>query len=242
MSGPLGLPGGDQILSFMVKGVAGGIGLASEGIHAHKERKRHEKELKEHGGEREHEHEVLHRENSSQSTRSLGSEGGPMSPNEKEDEIDMAEGIWQLDDAQDEVLGAEHEEPLTKELPLEEAEEHVRGLQNHFLNAHRHDGPLKPEGGRLQLPVILPQRRPKNRTRGFVRAYAPMLEECGITTDMWLNFLDTFEQASQASPWLNALNMAGMAGMMLPHGISLAVSVAVTMSVRIIMDMQSRQR
>lgn len=258
MSGPAGLPRGDQILSFAVKGIAGGIGLASEGIHAHRERKRHEKELKEqdkdlkahekdlkgYGDKREHG--VLIREESNQSTRSLDSEG-PVSPIDPE-HIGTAEELWELDETQDEIFGAENGPPnedppaYVEEYGEDQAEEHVRGLQDHFLNAHRHDGPIKLEGGYLRLPVIIPQRRPKNRTRGFVRAYAPMLEEVGISCDMWMNFLDTFEKSSQASPWLNAINMAGFATCMLPTYISMAISVAITISVRIAMDMQSRQR
>ena len=34
--------------------------------------------------------------------------------------------------------------------------------------------------GQLRFPVILPQRRPYAKKRGFVHAYAPMLMDCGI--------------------------------------------------------------
>ena len=49
--------------------------------------------------------------------------------------------------------------------------------------------------GTLQLPVILPQRRPGNKRRGFVQAYAPMLEQAGIGDAAFLSFCDYFEQA-----------------------------------------------
>lgn len=261
MSGPAGLPRGDQILAFGVKALAGEIGLASEGIHAHHERKRHGKELKQHEKEleehekelgehekelQEHgdhkEHGVLTREVSGQSARSLGYEE-PVSRIDLE-HIGTAEGLWELDDTQDEIVGTE-QTPANEAPPEygeEQAGEHVRGLQDHFLDAHRHEGPLKPEGGRLRLPVIIPQRRPKDRTRGFIRAYSPELEEVGIPCEMWLNFLDTFEKSSQASPWLNAINMAGFATVMLPTLTSMAISVALQISVMIAKDMQSRQR
>ena len=47
----------------------------------------------------------------------------------------------------------------------------------------------------LPFPVCIPQRRPRHRTRGFVRAYAPVLEECGIDQDTFLDFLAGFEKA-----------------------------------------------
>jgi hypothetical protein len=162
--------------------------------------------------------------------------------------IGTAEELWELDDTQDEIIGAEetpaNEAPpeYAEEQAEEQAEEHVRSPQDHFLDAHRHDGPLKLEGGRLRLPVIIPQRRPKDRTRGFIRAYSPELEEVGISCEMWLNFLDTFEKSSQASPWLNAINMAGFVTVMLPTLTSMAISVALQVSVMIAKDMQSRQR
>jgi hypothetical protein len=48
--------------------------------------------------------------------------------------------------------------------------------------------------GQLDLPVILPQRRPKNKERGFVRAYALVLQTCGIDQKEFLDFLDGFER------------------------------------------------
>jgi len=96
--------------------------------------------------------------------------------------------------------------------------------------------------GRLPLPVIIPQRRPKDRTRGFIRAYTPILEGSGIDEATWLAFLDTFEKSSEASPWLNAINLASFATLMLPHAASILVSIAIQQTVKVAMDMQSRQR
>lgn len=55
--------------------------------------------------------------------------------------------------------------------------------------------PPKAPVGTLQLPVILPQRRPGNKRRGFVQAYAPMLQQAGIGEAAFLSFCDYFEQA-----------------------------------------------
>jgi hypothetical protein len=53
----------------------------------------------------------------------------------------------------------------------------------------------------LPLPIILPQRRPNSKRRGFVRAYAPDLWQYkGINQQTFLNFLEEFHKSSQASP------------------------------------------
>lgn len=54
--------------------------------------------------------------------------------------------------------------------------------------------------GRLTCPVIIPQRRPENKERGFIRAYAPALLECGIDQATFLNFIDSLNQAAKVSP------------------------------------------
>ncbi|KAF9874291.1 hypothetical protein CkaCkLH20_08274 [Colletotrichum karsti] len=74
--------------------------------------------------------------------------------------------------------------------------------------------------GPLPMPVILPQRRPESHHRGFVRAYAPVLEDCGIDQATWLEFLDGFEKSIKANPWFNVLN----AGVMVAHVAETAVS------------------
>ena len=53
--------------------------------------------------------------------------------------------------------------------------------------------------GHLPLPVIIPQRRPGSNSRGFVRAYAPMLKDCGINQTLWFNFLNGFHEALKVS-------------------------------------------
>lgn len=46
-------------------------------------------------------------------------------------------------------------------------------------------------------PVIIPQRRPGNKDRGFVRAYASVLADCDISQVVFLNFLEGSFQASK---------------------------------------------
>ena len=43
---------------------------------------------------------------------------------------------------------------------------------------HRYPPPDISTIGSLLLPVVVPQRRPKERSRGIIRAYGPILENC----------------------------------------------------------------
>jgi hypothetical protein len=51
--------------------------------------------------------------------------------------------------------------------------------------------------GPLPCPVVLPQRRPRSKARGFVRAYAPVLIEAGIDQDTWISFLNQWDESSK---------------------------------------------
>jgi len=96
--------------------------------------------------------------------------------------------------------------------------------------------------GRLDLPVILPQRRPKERSRGFVRAYAPLLANVGIDQEMWLKFLNDFEQSTQATGWIKTINLASLAGQAVPEPFSILVSMAVKETIRIAREIDSQQK
>jgi hypothetical protein len=67
------------------------------------------------------------------------------------------------------------------------------------LTLQRPSSPSITVRGRLPCPVIIPQRRPKDKERGFIRAYAPALLECGIDEATFLNFIDSLNQAAKVS-------------------------------------------
>lgn len=58
-------------------------------------------------------------------------------------------------------------------------------------------GPPPQPVQRLPCPVIIPQRRPGTKSRGFVRAYAPVMEGCGVGQDVFLKFQDDWIIASK---------------------------------------------
>jgi hypothetical protein len=221
-------------LGFVVSGIAAGVGLASESIHHRKEKKaakkaeaaqREQSDAQSPPAYEEHEH------------KGVEYAGCEKKGAEQQGERSLEEGDeeqWDLDDAQDELIS---EAPNPKHRPFERD---PKKITQHFID----DYPV-PQGiqqRKLPLPAILPQRRPKDRTRGFIRAYAPDLMNCGIDQAMFLDFLETFNLASQSSPWLNAINMAGIAFMHLPTGISQAASLALMLTVQVAKNMQSRHR
>lgn len=213
----------DRIIPFAVKGIASAIGLASESITAHKNKKRAKSQTRE-----------ADSKSPAESGRSPSDEKSR--PFEEKDE-----NQWALDDAQEELLPAYS--PATTPDATEKPIRDVKILIDIFIQAH----PLPnfndlPPAPRLPFPVVLPQRRPETRSRGFIRAYAPVLMNTGIDQATFLDYLELFDKASQASPWLNAINLAGFAFSFLPAGISMAISVAIAISVKVAMEMQSRTR
>jgi len=57
-----------------------------------------------------------------------------------------------------------------------------------------------------------------------------------------MSFLDTFDKSSAASPWLNAINLAGIATIFMQPGFGMLVSIAISKSVKLAMEIQGRQR
>lgn len=114
---------------------------------------------------------------------------------------------WELDEA-GEKEGGFGDATEWNEDEKTEGKPDVRKILQKFLVAH----PLPPHPANhapLPCPVIIPQRRPRTKSRGFVEAYAPVLQGVGIDQATWMNFLETFHKASQASPVFGAILIAG---------------------------------
>ena len=108
-------------------------------------------------------------------------------------EIDEDEAYWELDEA------AALEDPsstvLDEKPKGDEPKADVHKLVQNFLAAH--PAPSSTPRGPLECPVIIPQRRPHTKARGFVRAYAPALEDAGVDQDTWMEFLKIFHKSQQ---------------------------------------------
>ena len=114
---------------------------------------------------------------------------------------------WELDEAGEEEGGFTDATEWDEEEKTE-GKPDVRKILQKFLVAH----PLPPHPANhepLPCPVIIPQRRPRTKSRGFVKAYAPVLQNVGIDQATWMDFLETFHKASQASPVFGAILVAG---------------------------------
>lgn len=117
------------------------------------------------------------------------------------------EAAWQLDEATEQLHLPSYEEldSGTRE-PNGEAQEEMNGDDSEDEKTRKREwmirqlvkmaGPPGPPK-RLPCPVIIPQRRPGQKRRGFVRAYAPVLEESGISQDVFLKFISDFHKCSQ---------------------------------------------
>jgi hypothetical protein len=222
------------VIGFAAKGIAMGVGLASEGIHTHKEKKRRAKEL----GQLEH---VKASESRAQLPDESHLTHESFDTNRADYEGDEAH--WNLDEVQDEV------QPLTPEEEKEigkhkRPERNITVIIDEFItkyplpNIPGQELPLR----NLALPVILPQRRPKGRYRGFIRAYSPVLMDCGIDQPMFIDFLDTFNAATLASPWIQLLNLAGIAGNIIPNHLGIVLQVAIYITIKTAEEMQGRSR
>lgn len=62
--------------------------------------------------------------------------------------------------------------------------------------------------GRLPCAVIIPQRPPETNRRGFVAAYAPVLNDCGINEKMFMEFHQGFYKSTNKQGWFNVVNVA----------------------------------
>jgi len=157
--------------------------------------------------------------------------------NDEEDDSLSEEGDeeqWELDEA------------VSYPEPNEDAAEDVGVLTDTFMRNHPPPAYTPSETGqvhgKLPCPVILPQRRPRDKKRGFVRAYAPVLADCGIDQDAFLDFLKTFHASTKEDKWLQVVNIAAASAGMVPNPIAMGVSIAVQVAVGVAMEVQRRHR
>ncbi|GAB5593416.1 hypothetical protein Unana1_08316 [Umbelopsis nana] len=134
---------------------------------------------------------------------------------DSESEGDADEDDWEqdeeLEDESDTGYGYEHE--------------------NHKKRVTEFSAPPAPQHrpppNTLVLPVIIPQRRPGTRNRGFVRAYAPDLARCGIYEEDFLRFHKELFTSMQSSKTITVINLAAFAVGFVPSVTALVLSTVV---------------
>ncbi|TQV96189.1 hypothetical protein V2A60_003373 [Cordyceps javanica] len=87
--------------------------------------------------------------------------------------------------------------------------------------------------GPLSLPVVIPQQRPGSPERGFMAAYAPMLESAGIDQRTFMSFLDEFNTAVQGNKFLAGVQVVSFGVGFTPEIITTCVATAVQMGANV---------
>lgn len=204
----------DRVIGFATRGISLGIATASEAVAGRKENKKRIEAQRE-------------------------IENGRDSQTELDDsDQDLAERAWELDEAGTEQTPPAYEVQDTETTPVS-----AEVVALSFIDNHRNaiDAPF--EHKPLPQPVILPQRRPRERSRGFIRAYAPSLGECsGIDQNTFIDFINDFDKASKASPIFNVINIACFGIGLVPSTICMAVSTAVGTANAVAQELQTRYR
>ncbi|KAK9770751.1 putative Aminoglycoside phosphotransferase domain-containing protein [Seiridium cardinale] len=178
-------------------------------------------------------------------TAVVGHEQGEQSSSDDEDEAAAGndEAAWELDDMVGHVASPGNEVRAdiaddandSEEVKIKKEEQMVRDMVQMA-------GPPPQPPQRLPCAVILPQRRPRDKTRGFVRAYAPVLQDCGISQDVFLRFLKDWYQSSKADPWIDVVFMAaGIVGLV-PEVAAQVVGAVAQVVAGTAKELQSRYR
>lgn len=136
-------------------------------------------------------------------------DGSSSSSSDDDDDDDSQDGVelddeaWELDEMARRVAPppptyADHEQQAAPE--EDESEEATARKEEQMMrDLVRLAGPPPRPARRIPCPVIIPQRRPRNKDRGFVRAYAPVLADCGVSQDAFLKFQEDWLVASKVS-------------------------------------------
>ncbi|KAL6252929.1 hypothetical protein RBB50_000648 [Rhinocladiella similis] len=238
------------IIGKLVKGVSSGIGLASEAIADRKEKKAAKEKVTTSSdpqqslevGESSRGTGVSRQHSSDSRAPVLGDDKKSFSKDDSdsssEDELDTDRAEWALDDAAAELEEAPSSYEASTGTPSSAEEVANTFVQNHNLT----QAPSK-RYRPLPCPVILPQRRPKDKSRGFIRAYPPLLGECaGIDQATFLDFLKDFDRSSRANPALDVINVAAFAVGMVPNPIAMGVAIAVQVAAGTAKEVQTRHR
>ncbi|KAK9418075.1 hypothetical protein SUNI508_08504 [Seiridium unicorne] len=222
----------DGPVGLIFKGLATGVGLASESYHHRKEKKVRSGEQKSAAGST-----TEAGDPSNDTSAELPEQ--PVYELAHEEDMNMSrrmdESAWKLDEAQDEITQGQPPSYAVFERTGDEAQVVNSFLQNHPL-------PTSDTLYQLAVPVVLTQRRPGARTRGFVRAYAPILEGVGIDQPAFLEFLDNLNKAVEPSPWIQAINLASLAGNAVPEPFTMIISAAVKLAADTASEAHSRTK
>lgn len=199
-----------RLIGKAVQGLSAGIGLASEKYQDHKERKAT----------------LAEQEQSGRATGYNTQEQAPRrdDDSDKDEAIADDERIWALDEAAGPPPAYETT-PTSPDNVVVELANNVAVTRERIL--HEHGGEIS----RLAHPVVIPQKRPGSKARGWTRAYAPDLEPLGINQDDFMKFLQGWDDVTKGFKWFKTVSLAsGLVGMAFPGPVMMAVTTAVSLA------------
>ena len=172
------------------------------------------------------------------------------SDSSSEESVDI-EDDWELDEEAHyqppsyDSLYPDGKETQTETREQPESEEQAAKKLNKLVTQLIQSAGAIPAAGEIRplpYPVTLPQRRPGAKRRGFVRGYAPDLAASGINQDTFMMFLNHFDEASKASPYLQAVYIGAQIVSNVPEVIAMAVSIGISVAAGTAIELQSRYR
>ncbi|KAH8121743.1 hypothetical protein FP744_10002258 [Trichoderma asperellum] len=230
------------LVSGLVKSVAAGIGLASESYHNHQEKKKAQAATVTAGeSSRAIENDGMQpQQHGSHQSDEYGSSDsdehdGPVKA-DPETSRDLEEAAWSLDAAQSQL------EPPPDYATVMEQDIDANAMAEGFVRNHMIPSSHQAQYHKLPMPVILPQRRPGERARGFIQAYAPLLQNAGIDQATFMDFIKELNLATAPSPWIHAINLAAVAVQNVPEPITIAVSIAAQRATQVSLQAHSRSK
>lgn len=199
-----------KLVGKAVQGLSAGIGLAGEKYYDRKERKAA----------------LASQSESSGSTRTSVNEQELVRYRSEDSDEALAEDerIWALDEA----AGSPPPYEAINSNPdnvIEELAHNVAVARSQQIPSHTGETP------RLEHPVIIPQRRPGSKIRGWTRAYAPDLQRLGIEQDTFMKFLESWDNVILGSKWFRTISLTcSVVSMAIPTPIVMGVTTAVSIA------------
>ncbi|KAJ6032594.1 hypothetical protein N7540_003326 [Penicillium herquei] len=243
---------------LIARGLAKGIGLVSEAIHDSRDKSSTTSTPRSLSIQEQSTEDIITHDGIAH-TRSVDVASNPVnekelttSANEKlgldsdssdsDNDLDQDEAIWYLDEsARDMTPPPSYTEIEAPSPAADDTEEIKQSKEEAMVRAVvQLAGPIS--GKRIPCPVIIPQRRPGAKDRGFVQTYAPVLAECGIGQDAFLGFLDTFHKASKASRWLEVLYLGANVVGFVPETAAQITGILLSFAVGTARELQTRTR
>ncbi|KKK15707.1 hypothetical protein AOCH_007061 [Aspergillus ochraceoroseus] len=158
------------------------------------------------------------------------------------DRFDHDEAAWELDDMVEHTRPPVYEEEPMAASGADSDDAKMKMREAMVRKLVTMAGPAPQPQRRLACPVIIPQRRPRKKERGFVRAYAPILADCGISEEVFVQFLEDLDRANKASQWIEVVFVAaGILGLV-PEPTTQILSAVVQLIAGTARELQTRRR